>query len=111
MVARIAAFVTFVAAAATVGATAIPRYADASCNTGPIQCCNQITDSHDEQFAPLFALLGLDLNSVTAPIGLNCSPITVIGAAAGGRCKQEPVCCENNAYGGLISLGCAPISL
>ncbi|KAI0646333.1 fungal hydrophobin-domain-containing protein [Trametes meyenii] len=113
MVARItAAFVALVAAAATVGASAIPRgYGDASCNTGVLQCCNQITDSHDKQFAPQFSLLGLDLNSVTAPIGVTCSPINVIGAAGGAKCEQNPVCCEDNSYGGVFSLGCVPASL
>ncbi|CAL1694198.1 unnamed protein product [Somion occarium] len=84
------------------------------CNTGPIQCCQQTLDSQSGQGKSLLGLitglLGIVVGDITALIGLNCSPITVIGVG-GGSCNASPVCCSNNAVGGLISIGCVPITL
>lgn len=33
----------------------------------------------------------------TTPIGITCSPITVIGAG-GSSCAQQAVCCDLNAF-------------
>ncbi|KAF8916200.1 hypothetical protein CPB85DRAFT_1432231 [Mucidula mucida] len=58
----------------------------------------------------ILGLLGVVVGDVTAIIGINCSPLSVIGIG-GGACAANPVCCENNAVGGLISIGCLPINL
>ncbi|KAK1231450.1 hypothetical protein PQX77_005430 [Marasmius sp. AFHP31] len=81
-----------------------------SCNTGPIQCCNSVTSAKDPVASLLIGLLGIVLQDVNVLVGLTCSPITVIGGGNGG-CNANPVCCENNSHGGLISIGCIPISL
>ncbi|KAK1232000.1 hypothetical protein PQX77_004867 [Marasmius sp. AFHP31] len=83
-----------------------------NCNTGPIQCCNSVTKAKDAGAGVLglLGLLGIVLNDVNVLLGLQCSPITVIGGGNGG-CNASPVCCENNSVGGLISIGCIPISL
>ncbi|OSD08043.1 fungal hydrophobin [Trametes coccinea BRFM310] len=99
MVARIAASFVALVAASIVGATAVPRGDGSACNTGPIQCCEQLEKSND----PLSILSGL--------IGINCTPISVIGGGVGADCQQAPVCCQNNNVGGLISLGCVPVIL
>ncbi|KAI0667366.1 hydrophobin, partial [Trametes maxima] len=83
----------------------------AKCNTGPIQCCNQVTDSHDKSIQGLLSTIGLNLNGAAVPVGLQCTPISVIGGGAGGSCSSKPVCCEDNSHGSLISIGCVPISL
>ncbi|KAF7797887.1 hypothetical protein EIP86_009093 [Pleurotus ostreatoroseus] len=97
---------------ATVTVTAPgPTVTDAgSCNTGPIQCCNIVTSADSKEATSLLGLLGIVLSDVTALVGIQCSPITVIGVG-GGACSAHPVCCENNSVGGLISIGCIPIFL
>ncbi|TFK51420.1 hydrophobin [Heliocybe sulcata] len=82
-----------------------------SCNTGPVQCCNSVTSASDPATAGLLGLLGVVVQDVTASIGLQCSPITALGLGGGASCSQAPVCCENNAAGGLVNIGCVPITL
>ncbi|KAK1225924.1 hypothetical protein PQX77_011122 [Marasmius sp. AFHP31] len=81
-----------------------------NCNTGPIQCCNTVTTAKDPIITPVLALLGIVLQDLNVGVGLTCSPITVIGGNNGG-CSAHPVCCSDNSHGGLISIGCIPISL
>ena len=44
----------------------------------------------------LAGLLGVVLGPITALVGVNCSPISVIGVG-GNSCNANPVCCTNNA--------------
>lgn len=49
------------------------------CSTGPVQCCNSMTDSSDP-FAKLVAdAAGADLGEVGGPVGMGCSPLADIG--------------------------------
>ncbi|KAK1229948.1 hypothetical protein PQX77_006977 [Marasmius sp. AFHP31] len=91
-------------------AVATPTTGGGSCNTGPIQCCNNVTNAKDPAAAGILALLGIILQDVNVVVGLSCSPITVIGGGNGG-CNASPVCCSDNSHGGLISIGCVPVSL
>ncbi|KAH7872160.1 hydrophobin 2 [Lentinula edodes] len=104
------AFVT--AALATLAvATPTPRNEPASsCSTGPIQCCDSVQSASSSPVAILLGLLGIVLQDVNVNVGLTCSPITVIGAS-GSSCSAQAVCCEDNSHGGLISIGCLPVSL
>ncbi|EIN14595.1 fungal hydrophobin, partial [Punctularia strigosozonata HHB-11173 SS5] len=79
-----------------------------TCTTGPVQCCNTVTSAKNEGI--LLALLGIVLEDLSVLVGLGCSPISVIGLG-GSSCSANPVCCENNNFGGIISIGCVPISL
>ncbi|KAI0750517.1 fungal hydrophobin-domain-containing protein [Fomes fomentarius] len=81
-----------------------------SCTTGAVQCCQSTTTASDPAAASLLGLLGIVLQDVNIPVGLNCSPISVVGAG-GGTCSANTVCCEDNSHGGLISIGCLPVSL
>ncbi|PPQ77825.1 hypothetical protein CVT25_015319 [Psilocybe cyanescens] len=81
-----------------------------SCNTGPVQCCNQMFDSNTEQANFLLALVGAVVGPITGQIGANCSPISAIGIA-GNSCTQQPVCCANNDFNGLVNIGCTPINV
>ena len=79
-------------------------------------------------------LLGVVLEGIDALLGLDCSPITVIGVGTGNECSATTVCCQDNSVvstsvllngshatgvhspllrtqGGLISIGCIPIIL
>ncbi|KAK7681935.1 hypothetical protein QCA50_014897 [Cerrena zonata] len=80
------------------------------CNTGPVQCCNSVQKANSPAAAGILALLGVVLQDLTVPIGITCSPISVIGLG-GNSCSANPVCCENNSFGGLISIGCVPVDL
>ncbi|KAJ7676385.1 hypothetical protein B0H17DRAFT_1207367 [Mycena rosella] len=55
------------------------------------------------------ALLGLDLSGLDVPVGLGCSPITVIGNNCGGT----TVTCDapEQEWGSLIAINCLPITL
>ncbi|EIN05020.1 fungal hydrophobin, partial [Punctularia strigosozonata HHB-11173 SS5] len=91
--------------------TAVPTATTASqCNTGSIQCCNSVQNASSSNSNFLLGLLGIVVSGVDALVGITCSPITVIGLGNSG-CSANPVCCENNSFGGLISLGCVPITL
>ncbi|KAF5376761.1 hypothetical protein D9757_009470 [Collybiopsis confluens] len=80
------------------------------CTTGPIQCCDSTESSGSAAGSLLLGLLGVVLDGVDVLLGLDCSPITVIGVGNSG-CSAQTVCCQDNAVGGLISIGCIPIIL
>ncbi|KAJ3511805.1 hypothetical protein NLJ89_g3886 [Agrocybe chaxingu] len=86
-----------------------PSGISGSCNTGPVQCCNSITHATPIIATTIKALLGLVVPADVA-IGISCSPLSVIGIG-GNSCNQQPVCCENNEFNGLIAIGCSPINI
>nr|AHZ18298.1 hydrophobin 2 [Tricholoma vaccinum] len=101
--------VFFVAAmAAFVAATPIPG-TSGQCNTGPVQCCNSVYQSQSAESALIASIVGLNLQGITGSIGTQCSPISAVGV--GSNHSQQPVCCENNNYNGLIVVGCSPVNL
>ncbi|KAH9919988.1 hydrophobin [Epithele typhae] len=106
MFARTAAF-SLLALALSATATPVRR---GDCNTGSVQCCNSTHDSSETAISTLVGLLGVDLSGITGKVGLQCSPISVVGAG-GSSCSSQTVCCQNNNVGGLISVGCIPIML
>ena len=46
--------------------------------------------------AGILSVVGVGVQDVTGMIGLQCSPLTVVGVGAGSSCSQQPVCCQNN---------------
>ncbi|KAG9310815.1 hydrophobin [Chiua virens] len=81
------------------------------CNTGGVYCCNSVEDvqqAHD-------VLSKFNLVEAAAQIGgsvgLNCGGVTVIGTGSGCKAQQQPVCCEDNRYNGLVNIGCSPINI
>ena len=67
-------------------ATALPMPGDGgaagTCSTGPIQCCNTVGSTTDQSFTSgLGPLIQVLLKDVTAVVGVDCSPISVIGGA------------------------------
>ncbi|KAJ7176355.1 hydrophobin [Mycena crocata] len=73
------------------------------------QCCNSVVSSTSAAASGVLALLGLDLTGLDVPVGLSCSPITVIGNNCGGT----TVTCDapEKEWGGLIAINCIPITL
>ncbi|KAG2134778.1 hydrophobin [Suillus clintonianus] len=81
------------------------------CNTGSIQCCESTAKSgHSNILDELLELLHIHI-PVGTTCGMSCSPISVVGGGSGAHCNQEPVCCENNSYNGLVNIGCSPINI
>ncbi|KAH9911365.1 hydrophobin [Epithele typhae] len=107
MFARAAAF-SVLALALSAAATPVRR---GSCNTGAVQCCNSTHDSSETAISTLVSLLGVDLSGITGKVGLQCSPVSAVGVGSGSSCSAQAVCCQNNNIGGLISVGCLPITL
>ncbi len=68
------------AAFAAATPTPAPRAdGDGQCATGPIQCCDTTTTATDPLVSVILSLLGIVLPDLTAIIGINCSPLTIIG--------------------------------
>ncbi|KAG1873002.1 hydrophobin [Suillus subalutaceus] len=88
-----------------------PSSGSGQCNTGSIQCCDSVSQSgHGSSLDELLSLLKIDV-PVNTNCGQSCSPISVIGGSSGGNCNQQPVCCEDNSYNGLVNIGCSPINI
>jgi len=100
----------FVAASMAVFATALPAGGSGSCNTGEMHCCNQTQTAQSVKKTDLAALLGLDLGSIQGLVGTSCTPLTAVGLA-GNSCSQQPVCCTDNHFNGLVVVGCSPINV
>ncbi|KAF8897801.1 hydrophobin-251 [Infundibulicybe gibba] len=80
------------------------------CNTGDLQCCDSTQAADSSSIAGLLGLLGVVVGDITALVGLNCSPLSIVGIA-GNSCSAQPVCCTNNSFGGLIAVGCSPVNV
>ncbi|KAF5354403.1 hypothetical protein D9758_010747 [Tetrapyrgos nigripes] len=78
------------------------------CNTGPIQCCNSVDKAGSAAVSTILGLLGVIIQDLNVLVGINCSPISVIGVG-GNSCTAAPVCCEDNTFNGLIAVGCVPV--
>ncbi|KAF9447865.1 fungal hydrophobin [Macrolepiota fuliginosa MF-IS2] len=82
------------------------------CNVGEISCCRHTQEIPGAPSAGVSGGLlgGLGLN-IPFLLGIDCTPISVLGIG-GNNCAAQPVCCENNSFNGLINLfNCAPINL
>ncbi|KAI0746781.1 fungal hydrophobin-domain-containing protein [Daedaleopsis nitida] len=96
---------------ATAPTVTVTQPANQNCTTGPIQCCESVQSADTVPGKLILGLLGVVLQDLNVLLGLNCNPINVIGVGSGNQCEAVTVCCENNAVGGLISIGCLPIIL
>ncbi|KAL4262249.1 Hydrophobin [Pleurotus pulmonarius] len=98
---------SFIALVAFTAFTAAQSPAVSQCSTGSIQCCGSVVavDSPSAKF--LLGLLGIVLGPMNGSIGLECSPISVIGS--GNVCTASAVCCQNTGVGGLLAIGCTPV--
>lgn len=70
-------------------------------------------------------MLGINVQTVTAQVGLNCTAVSAVGVTA-GACPSQLVCCQQNnlvrlilsrtsrvslkdpIQPGLVSIGCTP---
>ncbi|KAL4071724.1 fungal hydrophobin-domain-containing protein [Scleroderma yunnanense] len=83
------------------------------CSNGGIYCCNDVgTYGSHKNVNSVVKDLGLQSYvPIGTQCGLQCSPITGIGAGSGASCSQQTVCCQNNNFNGLINIGCSPINI
>ncbi|KAK7681585.1 hypothetical protein QCA50_015318 [Cerrena zonata] len=95
-------------------AMAVPQFvpgAAGSCNVGDLQCCDQVQTPDSESLTGIFGALGISADNLSGLVGVTCTPITGIGAGSGSSCQANPVCCDDNSFGGAVSLGCVPVNL
>ncbi|KDQ62766.1 hypothetical protein JAAARDRAFT_91633, partial [Jaapia argillacea MUCL 33604] len=92
-------------------AATTPTEPASSCTTGPIQCCNTVESASSPAAAGVLAGLGIVVQDVNALVGLTCSPITAVGVGSGSSCSASPVCCTDSSHGGIVSIGCVPVTL
>ncbi|KAJ7437543.1 hypothetical protein B0H11DRAFT_2224359 [Mycena galericulata] len=72
------------------------------------QCCDSVVSSSSSAASAVAAVLGLDLTGLDVPVGLSCSPITVLGNNCGGT---EVTCdAPEEEFGSLIAINCIPIT-
>ncbi|KAG8216110.1 hydrophobin [Butyriboletus roseoflavus] len=70
------------------------------CNTGSIQCCDSVGSSGSNTVVDeILSFLNINVPSGTS-VGVSCSGTTA--------CTQQPVCCSNNSFNGIVSIGCSP---
>ncbi|KAF9257596.1 fungal hydrophobin [Marasmius fiardii PR-910] len=108
-------FFALSALATLAAATAVPRTGGGGGGGGEsggsdVQCCQQTTQASDPAAAAVLGLLGIVLQDLNVLVGLNCSPITVIGGG-NGPCSGTTVTCTDNSHGGLINIGCVPVTI
>ena len=53
------------------------------CSTGALQCCNELKSVEEASEAGLLAGILVDVKDLTVPVGIDCSPITVVGLGGG----------------------------
>ncbi|KAG2140577.1 hydrophobin, partial [Suillus clintonianus] len=93
-------------------ATPLSLRDSSQCDTGNIQCCDrtQPVDQYNNN-ATMFGGIPIAAD-VLGDVGIDCTPITIIGLfASGANCFQQPVCCSNETYDGVINIGCTPINI
>ena len=79
MFSKVALFVT---AAFAVSALATPI--TGSCNSGPVQCCSTLYAPGSAEATHIVdGLVDVVIGAITAQVGVECSPITVIGHGSG----------------------------
>ncbi|KAI0357180.1 hypothetical protein OH77DRAFT_1435896 [Trametes cingulata] len=116
MFARVAIY-TFAAFAALARSTPV-RQRSAGWDTGTDMCCDELLYASVPPASTILAEFGMTIDG-SVMVGLKCSTMPVGGS--GTSCSGNIVCCENDnvgcgaeyvaCTGGLISVGCLPISL
>jgi hypothetical protein len=53
------------------------------CNTAPVQCCQDVQSAGSDAASKLLATVGVVVQDLTIPIGITCTPITVVGVGSG----------------------------
>ncbi|KAH9923698.1 fungal hydrophobin [Epithele typhae] len=105
------AIVTLAASLFPFLAAASPLESRQTCSTAPIQCCQTTTTAGSAAGTSILDSIGVVVQDVNVLLGLTCSPISVVGVGSGDACDAQAVCCQDNSHGGLVSIGCVPVTL
>ncbi|KIM64864.1 hypothetical protein SCLCIDRAFT_1212961 [Scleroderma citrinum Foug A] len=81
------------------------------CSNGSAQCCQMLTTQQLAQQGYSKDVIAAVAATVQAVAGVQCSPITVIGAGSGCQVNQQAVCCTGDKFNGLVQLGCNNINV
>ncbi|WP_394840294.1 hydrophobin family protein [Pendulispora rubella] len=76
------------------------------CNSGSLQCCNSIQSANSDAAG---AMIPPNAGGLTGSLGLDCSPMNVLGTGSSG-CNAQPACCSGDTYG-TVTLACNPVAL
>ncbi|KAJ7915246.1 hypothetical protein B0H13DRAFT_2456360 [Mycena leptocephala] len=78
-----------------------------TCPTSP-QCCDSVVSSNSDAASAAALLAGVDLTGLDVPVGLSCSPVTIVG----NNCGSTTVVCNSpeSSWGTLIAINCIPIT-
>ncbi|KAI0717357.1 hydrophobin [Cerioporus squamosus] len=90
------------------GPTSTPA---SECSTSNLQCCNQMQNANDPAMTTLLSVLGIVVQGVDVLVGLTCNPISIINVGGSNQCNAQALCCQDNDVGGLLSIGCVPVTL
>ncbi|KAF8956890.1 fungal hydrophobin-domain-containing protein [Flammula alnicola] len=90
--------------------TSLPIGPSDNCNTGSALCCTSTETSSPTILSALSGILGTTLPDISGLIGVSCSGLDIIGVG-GNSCSQQPVCCSDNSFNGVIALGCSPLNI
>ncbi|KAF9047470.1 hypothetical protein BJ165DRAFT_1593259 [Panaeolus papilionaceus] len=52
-----------------------------------------------------------NLRQITGQLGVQCNPVTVIGAGTGANCASSPTCCEQNFQNQFLGINCTPATV
>ncbi|KAF8134078.1 fungal hydrophobin [Mycena galopus ATCC 62051] len=74
-----------------------------------LMCCDSVVTSTSPAASVIEIVFGIDVTDLGVPIGLSCSPITVIG----NNCGSTTVICDapEAEWGGLFAINCLPVTL
>ena len=72
------ATITTVESAAPSATGSAPSGGAGQCNTGQIQCCDQVKDSKSPEMSSILSSLGIDLTDELGLAGTSCSPIDTL---------------------------------
>ncbi|KAI0697294.1 fungal hydrophobin-domain-containing protein [Cerioporus squamosus] len=78
--------------------------------SGSDLCCESTGKASDPSISKELELLGITVQDIDALVGVACSPITVVGVGS-GTCSDTTVTCTDNSHGGLVAIGCVPITV
>ncbi|KAI0667367.1 hypothetical protein C8Q78DRAFT_1156266 [Trametes maxima] len=93
--------------------SAMPSWSQSSsqCDTGSVQCCQDVQHASNSDALSMFGALSfLDGLDPSTPVGVSCVPIDTATAGGSQSCTASPMCCSGNSYGSF-SVGCSPIPL
>ncbi|KAF8958486.1 hydrophobin-263 [Flammula alnicola] len=80
-----------------------------SCITGSLLCCNVVEPATAQNIADLGSILSPIPPDIVGSIGLECTPVTLLGIIL-TPCANQLVCCSLDQLAPLVALGCeAPL--